>query len=66
MDCASILDSIAKGMTLFPRFFAWCIPSLHPHSFNLMIFALVPHILDSSRKCSYAHAYMRRLARAAL
>ena len=28
---ASILDSIAKGITLFPRFFAWCIPSLHPH-----------------------------------
>ena len=34
----SILDSIAKGITLFPRFFAWCIPSLHLHSF---IFALV-------------------------
>ena len=26
-DCASILDSIAKGTTLFPRFFAWCIPT---------------------------------------
>ena len=26
-DCASILDSIAKGMSLFPRFFAWCIPT---------------------------------------
>ena len=25
-DCASILDSIAKGISLFPRFFAWCIP----------------------------------------
>ena len=24
-DCASILDSIAKGISLFPRFFAWCI-----------------------------------------
>ena len=24
-DCASILDSNAKGITLFPRFFAWCI-----------------------------------------
>ena len=26
------------GFPLFPRFFAWCIPSLHPHSF---IFALL-------------------------
>ena len=33
-DCASILDSIARGISLFPRFFTWCIPSLHPHSFN--------------------------------
>ena len=24
---ASILDSIAKGISLFPRFFAWCIPT---------------------------------------
>ena len=26
-DCVSILDSIAKGISLFPRFFAWCIPT---------------------------------------
>ena len=26
-DCANILDSIAKGISLFPRFFAWCIPT---------------------------------------
>ena len=26
-DCASILDSIAKGISLFPRFFTWCIPT---------------------------------------
>ena len=26
-DCASILDSITKGISLFPRFFAWCIPT---------------------------------------
>ena len=26
-DCASILDIIAKGISLFPRFFAWCIPT---------------------------------------
>ena len=26
-DCASILDSIAKGISLLPRFFAWCIPT---------------------------------------
>ena len=31
-NCASILDSIAKGISLFLRFFAGCIPSLHPHS----------------------------------
>ena len=43
-DCASILDSIAKGIFLVPRFFAWCIPSLHHYSFNGMIFILVPHI----------------------
>ena len=42
-DCGSILDSIAKGISLFPRFFTWCIPSLHRHSFNGMIFTLVPH-----------------------
>ena len=38
----SILDSIAKGISLFPRFFAWCIP----YSF---IFTLVPHIFRGSR-----------------
>ena len=43
-DCASILDSIAKGISLL--FFAWCIPSLHPHSFNEIIFELVQHIFD--------------------
>ena len=58
-----ILDSIAKGITLFPQFFAWYIPSLRPHSF---IFALVPHIFDGLHKRSYAHAYMHRLASAAL
>ena len=26
-DCASILAGIAKGISLFPRFFAWCIPT---------------------------------------
>ena len=50
-DCASILDSISKGITLFPRFLAWYIPSLVIHS---MISALV---FDDSRKPSYAHAY---------
>ena len=28
------VDSIAKGISLFPRFFALCILSIHPHSFN--------------------------------
>ena len=31
-DCASILDSIAKGISLFPRFSHGA--SLHPYSFN--------------------------------
>ena len=26
-DYASILDSIAKGISLFPPFFTWCIPT---------------------------------------
>ena len=29
-NCASILDSIAMGISLFPRSFTLCIPSLHP------------------------------------
>ena len=32
---------LLRGLPCFHDFFAWCIPSLHPHSFNLMIFALV-------------------------
>ena len=39
--CSCILHSITKGISMFPKFFACCIPSLHPHSFNGMIFALV-------------------------
>ena len=59
-DCASILYSIniAQGIYFFPRFSAWCIPSLHPQSFNGMIYALVPY---GSRipMHSDTHAYMR-------
>ena len=33
-DCASILDSIARGISLVSTIFAWCSPSLHPHSFS--------------------------------
>ena len=29
-DCASVLDSIATGISLFPRFFAWCILASSP------------------------------------
>ena len=57
-DCASIFDSIAKEISLFPRFFAWCIPS--SIFIQWMIFALVPHIFLGSRR--YAHAYMRSAA----
>ena len=32
-DCASILDSIAKGISLFPQIFSHG-ASLHPYSFN--------------------------------
>ena len=51
-DCASILDSIAKGTSCF-RYFSHG-ASLHCHSF---IFTLVSHIFIASRiKCSIAHA----------
>ena len=49
-DCASILDSIAKGISLFPRFFAWCIPT--SIFIQRMIFALV--ILDID-ECAENH-----------
>ena len=52
-DCASILDSIAKGISLFQQFSAWCIPSQHPHAF---IFALY-YFCWFVYKCSYAHAH---------
>ena len=45
--CASILDSIAKGISLFPRFFAWCIPT--SIFIQIMIFTFVPHISRGSR-----------------
>ena len=32
----SILDPPLE-ISLFPRYFKWCIPSLHPHSINRMI-----------------------------
>ena len=38
-DCASILDSIAKGTSCFHYFSHGA--SLHPHSFSRMIFTLV-------------------------
>ena len=64
-DCASILDSIAKGISLFPRFFAWCISTsifIQLNDFLTCSTYFLPHIFDGSRKRSYAHAYayMRR------
>ena len=41
-DCASILDSIAKGTSCFHYFSHGT--SLHRHSFSRMIFTLVSHI----------------------
>ena len=59
----AILDSISKGISLFP---AWCIPSLHRHSFNGMIFTLDPHIIYGSRIITATcMRTMRWLARAA-
>ena len=40
-DCASILDSIAKGTSCFHYFSHGA--SLHRHSFSRMIFTLVMH-----------------------
>ena len=70
-DCASILDSIAKGISLFPRFFAWCIPT--SIFIQLNDFYTCPHIFRGSRinaainilsyaYNSCAHAYMRSAA----
>ena len=63
-DCASILDGIAKGISLFPRFFAWCIPT--SIFIQLNEFCTCSTYFDGSRKRSYAHVYtyMHRLARA--
>ena len=55
-DCASILDSIAKGISLFPRFFAWCIPtSIFVNDFC----TCSTYFSWFAYKCSYTHAYMR-------
>ena len=40
-DCASILDSIAKGTFLVSIIFRMVYTSLHRHSFSRMIFTLV-------------------------
>ena len=72
-DCASILDSIAKGISLFPRFFAWCIPTsifiqlndFYTCStyFSWFAYKCSYNIIRSyAYKRSYAHAYMRSAA----
>ena len=48
-DCASILDSIAKGITLFPQFFACCIPSIHSIEY---VFALVVYCTSCNLQCT--------------
>ena len=73
-DCASISDSIAKGISLFPQFFAWCIPTsifiqlndFYTCSTYFSWFALIIIInaaILRSYACVYkricAHAYMR-------
>ena len=67
-DCASILDSIAKGISLFPRFFAWCIPtSIFLNDFytcstyfSWFAYKRCNNICSYVRIC--AHAYMRSTA----
>ena len=60
-DCASILDSIAKGISLFPRFFAGCIPTSILNDF----YTCSTYFSGFAYKRSYAHAYMRSARRAA-
>ena len=68
-DCASILDSIAKGISLFPRFFAWCIPTsifIKLNDFytyfrgSRIKAAIIYAATRINRIC--AHAYMRSAA----
>ena len=75
-DCASILDSIAKGISLFPQFFAWCIPTsifiqlndFYTCSTYFSWFARINAAIIHSYACAYAykricaHAYMRSAA----
>ena len=51
-DCASILDGIAKGISLLPRFFAWCIPT----SIFMIFFALVIIRIELESLCSTGEA----------
>ena len=45
-DCASILDSIAKVISLFPRFFAWCIAPCEKCSIPTSIFIQLNDIIN--------------------
>ena len=54
-DCASILDSSAKGTSCFYYFSHGA--SLHPHSFSRMIFSLVSPIFIASRRNAVAHMH---------
>ena len=63
-DCASILDSIAKGISLFPRFFPWCIPTSILNDFytcsTFFWSSRINAVYAATRIC--AHAYMRSAA----
>ena len=73
-DCASILDSIATGISLFPRFFAWCIPTsifiqlndFYTCSTYLSWFAYKRSYNIRSYCTICAHAYMCSAARVSL
>ena len=61
-----VLVSLIVLLRRLPCFHDLLHGASHPYILIRMILALVPHIFDGSCKRSYAHAFMRRLALAAL
>ena len=57
----SIYDSIAKGISLFPRFFTWCIPTSILIQLNDFC-TCSTYCSWFTYKRSYAHVYMHRAA----
>ena len=57
-DCASILDSIAKGTSCFPIFFAWSIPTSPLNDFYTCYTYFLLCVVRS-----YAHAHVNATPR---